>query len=195
MIVNFNPAVDKNICNLDAYDHWQLLLLVHVGHILIHADGVSLKLRGVTIPNNSLVDVDDVLYSVPSDPHPNNANGLHNQTLLCETYLIDCCDSPKTARGDWYYPDGRAVQFEGNRYNVAFWRNRGQNEVINGSQFYGSVRLWRIYSPGERGRFHCELPDANNVTQTLYANIGKNNSITISMAFELHAHHDHACMQ
>ena len=49
---------------------------------LIYTDGVSLQLHGVTIPNNSLVDIDDLLYRSGGDPHPTNANGLHNQTWV-----------------------------------------------------------------------------------------------------------------
>ena len=73
--------------------------------------------------------------------------------------------------GNWYYPDGRRV---GEFANVVtrFLVNRGPNEVINGLQIYGSVRLFRRFSSApERGRFHCELPNAAGVNQTLYVNI------------------------
>ena len=33
------------------------------------------------------------------------------------------------------------------------------------------IRLYISGTPVERGRFRCEIPDANDVTQTLYANI------------------------
>ena len=142
-----------------------------------HTVGVSLKVLGVTIPNNSLVDVDDILYRSPApccNEDPSNANPeLHDQALLCVTDLVDCCDDSNTVRGEWYYPDGRVVQF--NARGITFRRNRGRNEVINGRQFYGSVRLFRRYgSPPERGRFRCEMPSADDpsVNQTLYANIG-----------------------
>ena len=117
------------------------------------------------------MDLDDILYRTPDDPEPTNANGLHDQALLCVTDLVDCCDAPRTVRGEWYYPDGRRVEFD-----ATFRRNRGPNELSNGQQFYGSVRLFRRWSrPSERGQFHCELPSAAdpNVTQTLYANIGE----------------------
>ena len=134
---------------------------------------VSLMLRGVTIPNDSFVDLDDVLNAgggtseIPSNTNPRNG------TLLCVTDLKDCCAAPKAVRGDWYFPDGSRVGFGGT--NSAFQANRGANEEKNGQTIiYGSVRLWRRYSgaPG-RGHFYCELPsDANpRVNQTLYANI------------------------
>ena len=155
---------------------------INVENILFHTHtdtdiGVSLRLFGVTIPNNSLVDLDDILYRAPIDDYredPTNANGLHDQTLVCVTDLVDCCDAPRTVRGEWYYPDGRRVEFDAG--GSTFWRNRGPNELSNRQQFYGSVRLFRRYSnPPERGQFHCELPSAAdpNVTQTLYANIGE----------------------
>ena len=135
--------------------------------------GVALQLHGVIIPNNSLVDVGDLLYRTSSNPDPTNNNGLHNQTLVCITDLEDCCDSPRTVRGDWYYPDGSVVTFDapGN----TFLRNRGPNEVINGHHFNGSVCLFYRWSrPPGQGRFRCELPSASNpnVNQILYANIG-----------------------
>ena len=143
-------------------------------HTCIDIDGVSLKLLGVTIPNNSLVDLDDILYRTLNDPEPTDANGLHDQTLVCVTDLEDCCDAPHTVRGKWYYPDGSVVLLDA--LGSTFLSNRGPNEVINGRQFYGSVRLFRRYSrPPGRGRFRCELPNAAdpNVNKTLYANIGE----------------------
>ena len=138
--------------------------------------GVSLKVQGVTVPNDSLVDIRDLLYRThiePESEEPSNNNTiLHDAALLCVTDLVECCESPQP-RGDWYYPDGRVVEFDGFRYGAEFQANRGQNEFRNGRQFYGSVRLWRRFSPQERGRFHCELPSAANpnVNQILYANI------------------------
>ena len=130
---------------------------------------VSLQLRGQTIPNNSLVNFVDLAYQAPNSAgfteDPTNANG--RQTLMCITNLVACCNS--SALGDWYYPDGGTVMY--NAGGATFRRNRGQHEVINDQQFYGSVRLWRRYTPLERGLFSCELPDTENVVQTLYVNI------------------------
>ena len=118
------------------------------------------------------MDIDDILYRTANDPDPSNSNGLHDQSLLCVTDLVDCCTSPYK-RGDWYYPDGRRIVFDTNGWNAAFRRNRGRTEIINGQQFYGSVRLFRRWTPTQRGRFRCELPSAADpgVNQILYANI------------------------
>ena len=85
-------------------------------HTLIYAvlPGITLKLHGVTIPNNSLVDLEDVLYRAPdrqgNDQPPTNAHPhLHDGALLCVTDLVDCCDTPHTVHGDWYYPNGSTV--------------------------------------------------------------------------------------
>ena len=85
---------------------------------------------------------------------------------MCVTDLVACCETE--GLGNWYYPDGRRVSGQG---TATFRTNRGQNKVLNNQQFYGSVRLWRRYTPAERGLFHCELPDASNTVQTLYVNI------------------------
>ena len=130
------------------------------------------------------MDVEDLLYRGPypcCKANPTNANGLHNQTLVCITDLENCCSTP--ARGGWFYPDGSRVTVttrQYGNYDVAmFLANRGRKEIINGQQFYGSVRLWRWYSkPLERGRFYCELPCAadGNVNQRVYVNIGEQQS-------------------
>ena len=131
--------------------------------------GVSLVLLGQTIPNNSLVNLDDLAYQSPDlagfTEAPTNANG--RQTLMCVTDLVACCEMQ--GLGNWYFPDGVIITSE--RGGATFRANRGQNESRNGQQFYGSVRLWRRFTPSERGRFHCQIPDVNNVTQGLYVYI------------------------
>ena len=68
----------------------------------------------------------------------------------------------QTRDGEWYFtctqdmPVGRL----GTRNNV-FYRDRGSSVV----------RLKRRGTTSERGCFRCEVPDANNVTQTIFVNI------------------------
>ena len=50
----------------------------------------------------------------------------------------------------------------GTRNANIFYRNRGQRVV----------RLNRIGNTSKRGRFHCEVPDSNNIIQTFYVIIG-----------------------
>ena len=152
-----------------ARDHLDSLLISLFFHI--HTDGVSLKMLGVVAPNNSLVDRDDILYTTADSQNPSNTRpGQHDESLLCVTDLVDCCETPML--GNWYLPDGTPV---GNTGNGVFHSNRGQNEVRNGRQFYGSVRLFRRYTPSipDSPIYRCELPDRFNVMQTLYAYIGE----------------------
>ena len=108
---------------------------------------------------------------------PSNTNP-RDGALKCVTDLVDCCGTEssgtmRTERGNWYFPDGNRV-VDSNNDTVRFQVNRGPNELLsNGTQIYGSVRLFRRYSPPQRGRFRCELPNAANpsVDQTLYVNI------------------------
>ena len=132
---------------------------------------------GLTLPNDSFVDFDDVL-NIGSSIIPSNRNPS-DRALQCITDLVDCCGtesgSPgRTERGDWYFPDGRRVEFQRGGGYAWFLVNRGPNEVIGEQQFNGSVRLFRIFSRvPERGRFRCELPSAANpsVNQNIYVNI------------------------
>ena len=126
---------------------------------------------GVVAPNNSLVDPDDILYTTADSQNPSTTRpDRHDDSLLCVTDLVDCCETPML--GNWYLPDGTPV---GNTGNGVFHSNRGQNEVRNGRQFYGSVRLFRRYTPllPNPPIYHCELPNRFNVMQTLYVYIGE----------------------
>ena len=139
--------------------------------MIIHTAGTSLWLRRVAIPNGSFVDLDDIMYTTPSQEPPSNTNP-RDEALLCVTDLVDCCDNPHTVRGDWYYPNGTRVELDP-AASITFRANRGASE---GLKFNGSVRLFRRYGqPPGRGRFYCELPSAANpnVNQTLYANISE----------------------
>ena len=142
-----------------------------------YADGASLELLGVDLPNDSFVDVNDVL-NVPLNgqvPLPY----LDLPTLHCFTDLVDCCIQPRTRRGEWYFPNGTALDFDLGG-DATFRRNRGPNGdfgpgVMNGQggvMVYGVVRLFRRGIPPERGRFHCEIPTITNPNnETLYVNI------------------------
>ena len=135
-----------------------------------HTVGVSMILHKQPTPNNSLVDVDDVLYT---DLH----NGIlyPQKTLLCVTDNRNCCwRRPKL--GNWYFPNGSTVQensFE-TFSHVSFRIFRIQSYLsIHGHRYDGEVILYRRYFPSDRGHFRCELPDAKNIIHTLYANIGE----------------------
>ena len=153
--------------------HAAIIIFIH-SHVLTKcAVGVSLMLRGEVVPNDSFVDLEDIMFTGPSgstDP-PSNRNPRSSEALTCVTDLVDCCGTEsssgttRTVRGDWY-PDIVTLSGGSGQFRV----NRGPNEVIDGSQVYGSVRLYRHYTPPQRGRYRCELPNAADpsVNQTLY---------------------------
>ena len=122
--------------------------------------GVTVDLSGLALPNNSLVDFDDI-------PNLSITGGVTNDSVLnCRTDLEACCNDHlqnlPAPLGEWYYPDGTALPFDTSPGGGAtFRRNRA---LMN-------VRLWRRATPTERGRFRCELPNAQNVNQTVYVNI------------------------
>ena len=70
--------------------------------------GVSLILQGEVIPSNSLVDVDDILFTTSDSQNPTNDRpDQHDQSLLCVTDLVDCCETEML--GNWYFPNGNPV--------------------------------------------------------------------------------------
>ena len=119
----------------------------------VPSDGVRLSLNGTTIGNDGYVDINDI-----SDE---NAGAL-----LCHTDKTDCCTGSNAAISNWFFPNGSVVgskvQFDVLRCTNCFSRNRGPSVV----------RLKRIGTPTERGRFYCQVPDANDVMQTIFVNIG-----------------------
>ena len=121
----------------------------------------------VSIANNSYVNVGDIgdYYDGPY--------------LLCHTDNVECCsrsEVPNGVLGEWYLPDGTTAG--------TFGGNGGQEEIDNGVYFFARsrgpsvVRLFRGGTPSERGRFRCEIPDADGVYKILYANICKYNMST-----------------
>ena len=128
------------------------------------------------------MDLDDTLNIGSGSSYiPSNRNPVAG-ALACMTDLVDCCGTElttvRTERGNWYFPDGNRVGelVSDGSTRVATWFlvNRGPNEVVNGQQVNGSVRLLRRFSNiPQRGHFRCELPNVDNpsVNQILYINI------------------------
>ena len=120
-----------------------------------HVDGVFLSLGGQTITNGSFVDV----AAIGDRPDDSSA-------LICHTDLYDCCTSSLTVDnievGHWMFPDGRNVRNLGSGIMTSqFHRDRSRSVV----------RLWRRGNPTESGLFCCTIPNSNNQTLTVCANI------------------------
>ena len=127
--------------------------------------GVFLSLRGAAIDNDGFVDVDDIHVG------RQNSNSDSN-SLLCHTNNRNCCtrDSSvnirisvstiESRRGRWFLSNGSVISTD--PPVGGYRRNRS----------IGVVLLYRDLSTRtERGRLRCEIPDALNVTRTLYVNI------------------------
>ena len=108
---------------------------------------VNFSLNGTFYQNNSLVTLDDI--------------GEGDDVLLCLTNLTACCRPPYTngrngsALGNWFFPNGTRVPSSGLQWD--FHRTRGHMRVA----------LHRRRG-GEEGVYRCVVPDAMNVTQTIY---------------------------
>ena len=110
-------------------------------------EGVWFSFRGVVYYNNSLVTLEDI--------------GERGDVLFCVTDLTACCKSPGvniSAIGNWYFPNGTRVVGSGAQWD--FQRTRGQ-----------SVVLLHRRRGGDNGIYHCVIPDAMDVTQTIYIGV------------------------
>ena len=105
-----------------------------------------LSLRGTIYQNNSLMALEDI--------------GEGDNALLCMTDQIACCRRPYVllSLGNWFFPNGTRVLSNDEQWD--FHRTRGQSVVV----------LHRRRG-GEEGIYHCEIPDAMNVYQTIYIGV------------------------
>ena len=114
----------------------------------LHPGGIKFELKGKTYQNNSLVFLKDI--------------GEGGDALVCMTDLNDCCRPPYTGqwgvRGNWYFPNGTRVVSSGHQWD--FHRTRGDMVV-----------LLHRRRDGAEGIYRCVVPDAKNVTQTIYIGV------------------------
>ena len=114
-----------------------------------------MSLRGTAIDNDSFVGLNDI-----------GGNDDDPEALLCHTNNTNCCRAAQGLHGDWYFPGGiRVGSFAENTAARRF------NNIFTRSRDLSVVRLSRYGSPSQRGRFYCEIINANNVNQTIYVNI------------------------
>ena len=131
-------------------DYFSFLLDLLLSSLLYFtAVGVTLSLNGEMIANDSFVNASSI--------------GENDDALLCHTNKIDCCGTESNRDGEWYF-SGTPVGLKGNpAIDNNLYRNRGDKVV----------RLNRRGNPSERGRFSCVVPNANDVEQTVFINVGK----------------------
>ena len=111
---------------------------------------VWFSLRNTTYQNNSIVILEDIGDSC-------------EDALNCITNLTACCHPDYTgesghAIGNWFFPNGTRVLSTNKTWGI--YRTRGQMVV----------RMHRIRG-GEEGIYHCGIPDAENVTQSIYIGV------------------------
>ena len=102
-------------------------------------------LNGTTYQNNSIVMLEDI---------------GDNDALHCVTNQTACCRPPYRSLtiGSWYFPNGTRIPSTGHKWD--FFRTRGQMVVS----------MYRRRG-GVEGIYRCEIPDAMNVTQTIYIGV------------------------
>ena len=104
-----------------------------------------MSLNGQPIANNSIVLLRNI--------------GEGDAALLCTTDRTACCGTIPNRAGQWYYPYGMMVP----TYAVGqpYYRNRGDKLIrLNRRPNMG---LSEMYS----GIYCCQIPDENNVEQTM----------------------------
>ena len=129
--------------------------------------------RGNEINNGSVLSIESI--------------GEGSMALVCNTTNENCCRSPKSKRGEWYYPNGTLVPLLGDNYR--FYRNRSSR----GEVFLHQRRI-HVHS-SRTGIYCCEIPDRNDncgINQKLCVNLGTF-SITVYSCFDFITPHSIPC--
>ena len=112
---------------------------------------LGMSLNGTTITNNSIVLLQNIGEGDAG-------------ALLCTTDRTACCTHALGLAGQWFYPDGRMVPIMDPAPPAIaepFYRNRGTSLIrLNRRPNQG---LSVVYT----GVYCCQIPDQNNVIQTL----------------------------
>ena len=115
----------------------------------LNVGDVWFSLNGTTYQNNSCVTLEDI--------------GIEDNALLCITKFTACCIPPYTgengtALGNWFFPNGTRVPSSNEQWDFS----REREMMV--------VRLDHR-GGGKEGIYHCKIPDAMNVTQTIYIGV------------------------
>ena len=83
--------------------------------------------------------------------------------LICTTNRTACCRGSGQAAGEWFYPNGRMVPitYPAPDPPEPYYRNRGTSLIRLNRR--PNIGLSEMYT----GIYCCEIPDQNNVMQTL----------------------------
>ena len=99
--------------------------------------------------------------------------GEEENGLMCTTTQTDCCGQNADGmqvtderRGEFYYPDGTQVPTRGGAGSVGLFRGRG----------YLNISLQRMSTATiapPTGRYRCDIPNINGVSQNMFINISE----------------------
>ena len=107
---------------------------------------------------------------------------MDNKALLCYTNRPATESGGSNSGGDWFTPDGEKVGSLGSHDVPGFERNRAA--MI--------VRLRRNGGTPEEGIYHCEVENADFITQTVYVGLynsgGGNDGLACCNTFALGDH-------
>ena len=118
----------------------------HSYNLKLFCTDLTLSYRGQRLANNSLLSLENLTTSNP---------------IYCVSALPACCD---TVRADsWFLPGAVSV-------NVSVADSEPLYQSWSGDR---AIQLPRssMCSTLEKGLYHCDVPDAKNITQTLYIGI------------------------
>ena len=97
--------------------------------------------------------------------------------LRCTTTQTDCCGQnaygglvTDERRGEFYYPSGTQVPKMSDAGSAGLFRGRGY-------QFISLQRLSTATTTPPTGRYRCDIPDRNGVSQNMFINIGELNHL------------------
>ena len=92
-----------------------------------------------------------------------------DDALFCITNQTACCQHPYTdgqmlVLGNWFFPNGTRVpnHIVNESLNLIWNFHRSRGQMVVGLNRRGG---------GVNGIYHCKIPDAMNVTQTLYIGV------------------------
>ena len=125
-----------------------LLALLFWSLVEVHSQTVYLSLNHDIIPNHGYVVISDI-------------GSTNDNALLCITNRPATESGSSNSGGDWFAPDGDKVGGIGSTTVPGFERNRAP--MI--------VRLRRNSDTPEQGIYHCEVEDADLITQSLYVGL------------------------
>ena len=107
---------------------------------------------GQRLVNNSLLSLE--LFNTSSPP------------LSCVSTFPSCCDTLRA--GNWFLPDASTPVGVATG-NESIYHSRDDNQTV-------SLHVRSGTGTVPEGLYRCEVPDVDNVTQTLYVGIYANNS-------------------